>query len=879
MASFTDTTPQFKEYVSQMPVVEAMVNVGTQKQAAYNEGYQRIQSNIDQIAGLDIMRDTDKQYLQSKLNQLGTDLKSVAAGDFSNYQLVNSIGGMINKIGKDKNIQNAVASTHRIRKGQSELEEARKAGKSAVQNEYWWNKQVGEYLNDTNLDTRFSGEYTPYTDVGAKLRQLAKDLPEIESVQDIPFKRDENGNITGEIDMAMLKVSSKSKSAKRIMDTFTASLSEQDIQQLRIDASYHYQGATSQSLQAGVMRNYQNSKDMIEDRMSEISAKLSDGSLSAKDRESLNTEFTEYSSILNSNSLEKERDKQLMELSSASDLENYKYQVYTTNYLSGLANSLAYENYKQTVETNPYWQGTMQLKQLQLQYDRIRQADEHFRMNYDLKLKEVGLKEQEYLKKYGLLGTGVALPGGLSTDLPVPTLGTVKEKADELQAIKDNFINKNIDKIVPNANEFNKLIDKVNNDRTLSAEEKERKIQDINFKKRSAFTSIYGAYAVQGKKSDDTSTNFLLEEYKRLNDEQLDYIQLLNNAEKIGAEEDLQIQKEIENLPSYTMKDGTVITPQDVLAYNEIRKKHTKYTSPIGVATGGRANVIVDDKGILDEIEGTKLEKLHTNGKNDYGFNEITYYTNKIVTSLDSSTKNLISERDKKRSDYLQERLPEYQSIVEELSANEGATSVIQQVAKLKQAMIAQGQKLDLSSGEKFDSDALNDWLSKQGVEKSLGYEIVKRPDGTAKILITKGSEQQTIPLNSNEFSQFFPSFAAPNPDDRITRKIAMSDKGTTNVAGYLGIDKELGAPTARYNVSSGYTPKLMNSEYKDRVRFDVQLVGNGLYDIILYVLNDDNKWIANSITPNGANAGSITPTLYGIGNNSIKEFLEKNQK
>ena len=107
MASYTDQIPKFNPYIQQLPI-EAMVQVGMEKQRRYDEGLQKIQTNIDNIAGLDVVRDVDKKYLQSKLNDLGSKLKTVAAGDFSNYQLVNSVGGMAKQIGKDATIQNAV---------------------------------------------------------------------------------------------------------------------------------------------------------------------------------------------------------------------------------------------------------------------------------------------------------------------------------------------------------------------------------------------------------------------------------------------------------------------------------------------------------------------------------------------------------------------------------------------------------------------------------------------------------------------------------------------------------------------------------------------------------------------------------------------------
>ena len=68
MASYTSRPSSLSEYVpyvQQLPV-DAMVNVGMTKQGQYNQGVQKIQTSIDQVAGLSMMRDVDKSYLKSK---------------------------------------------------------------------------------------------------------------------------------------------------------------------------------------------------------------------------------------------------------------------------------------------------------------------------------------------------------------------------------------------------------------------------------------------------------------------------------------------------------------------------------------------------------------------------------------------------------------------------------------------------------------------------------------------------------------------------------------------------------------------------------------------------------------------------------------------
>ena len=123
MASFKDIIPQFTPYIQQLPV-EDMVQVGMHKQQLYDQGVQKIQSQIDNIAGLDIIHDSDRAYLQSKLDELTSNLRGVAAGDFSDQNLVNSVSGMTSQLIKDKNIQNAVASTAKFRKENTRMEKA-----------------------------------------------------------------------------------------------------------------------------------------------------------------------------------------------------------------------------------------------------------------------------------------------------------------------------------------------------------------------------------------------------------------------------------------------------------------------------------------------------------------------------------------------------------------------------------------------------------------------------------------------------------------------------------------------------------------------------------------------------------------------------------
>ena len=244
MASYTDIIPQFNPYIQQLPV-EAMVTVGMEKQRRYDEGVQKIQTQIDNIAGLDIIRDVDRAYLQSKLNELGNNLMGVAAGDFSNFQLVNSVGGMVNQVSKDPIVQNAVNSTALYRKEYNLMEEARKEGKSSIQNQVDFKEKASKWLYSKDLGKSFNETYTPYIDVDKKwlevMKTLHSDLTDQDIAQVTVTNADGTINTTKTL-AAMQRVSRETVSAEKIENALRASLTPDDLNQLAINGRYEFRG-------------------------------------------------------------------------------------------------------------------------------------------------------------------------------------------------------------------------------------------------------------------------------------------------------------------------------------------------------------------------------------------------------------------------------------------------------------------------------------------------------------------------------------------------------------------------------------------------------------------------------------------------------------
>lgn len=245
MASFTDAIPQFNPYIQQLPV-EAMVTVGMEKQQRYDQGLQRIQSQIDQVAGLSIVRPQDKEYLQSKLNELGTKLKTVAAGDFSNYQLVNSVAGMASTIMKDPVVLAGVQSTQNIKNNEKFMEEARQKGELTPENLDFYNKRLMAYENSPLVDEKgkpvvFNAKYDPYFDVDKFARETFEAVKPDGFSYDEVFTKDEKGNTVYSPTMTRMK--KEGRFPQKVRETIEQIFSNPRVsKQLQITGEYNYKG-------------------------------------------------------------------------------------------------------------------------------------------------------------------------------------------------------------------------------------------------------------------------------------------------------------------------------------------------------------------------------------------------------------------------------------------------------------------------------------------------------------------------------------------------------------------------------------------------------------------------------------------------------------
>ncbi len=406
MASFTDQIQQFNPYISQLPVDE-MKQVGMYKQQQYDQGIQKIQGYVDNIAGMDVMRDIDKQYLQSSLNQLGSKLKTVAAGDFSNHQLVNSVGGMASSIVKDPNIQSAVYSTQKIRKGQSDMETAKKAGKSAPSNEWLFNQGVNQYLNNGDIKASFNGGYDQYTNWKKNGLDAIKQLTGDSSITDDAFTTQMvNGKPQLVISDAIVRKKLAGISPEKIQTALMATLSPADFKQMQTDSLYNYSNQDGEQFKGTINSTYDNKVKFYSDQKTILENAIS-STTSSIEKLKLNQQITSLDKVIGN--FEKERGG-LIDAINGGNVDAAKAQFGTAHSIDEFSRAFSHTETSNTYESSPLADMAMkrdihneQIRQFELNFN---QHASEFALDYQLKKEKLDL-DKKAAEGYGGLPSTV----------------------------------------------------------------------------------------------------------------------------------------------------------------------------------------------------------------------------------------------------------------------------------------------------------------------------------------------------------------------------------------------------------------------------------------------------------------------------------------
>jgi hypothetical protein len=480
MASYTDIIPQFNPYIQQLPV-EAMVRVGMQKQAQYEAGVQKIQSYIDNVAGLDIANSAQKEYLQSKLNQLGNDLRIVAGADFSNFQLVNSVGGMVNQVGKDPVVQNAVNSTAKLKKELSLMDQYRKSGKSDKNNEAYFNEKFASPYLAGGVDASFNGSFSPYVDIMEEVRKNVKDAGLDTSLIQQMYQTDTQGRVlydkkTGQPIPArtMTEVETKTN-VKQVKSIVENVLRRGDVQnQLSIDGWANTRNLPAETILSAYNQQYDRNVSDVDADILEINTLLT-GKITNEERLKLQEQLKD---LENTRTKYKSQYTDLQTLAK-SNPELFKENYYKVTYENDLLNQFVkYEktvkNVKSPLTEQLNWEADYAFKERQEAFDQsiaLRQQlreDYKFQAEYefDAATGKWSKKPEPTTKKPGEGGE----PVRLTSDVPgKESMDAVQRNESQIRAIEQTNYSQGLDLMYDYLYKLNNGLDKDGNPLTKVA--------------------------------------------------------------------------------------------------------------------------------------------------------------------------------------------------------------------------------------------------------------------------------------------------------------------------------------------------------------------------------------------------------------------------
>jgi len=887
MASFTDLIPQFNPYIQQLPV-EAMVSVGMEKQKRYDEGLQKIQSQINNVAGLDIYKDADKAYLQSKLGELGNNLKVVAAGDFSNFQLVNSVSGMTNQIIKDKNVQNAISSTKRIRQEQSYMDEDRRKGTLHVNNENFFNEQIQNYLNNDTVGEVFGSRYQPYTDYQKKWREVQKSLGVKETQTDLPFLMnnkgqfiDEKGNLLppGARPIPndyMVRETFKGVDPERLKQAIMVSMDDNDYRQMQIDAHFSYKGYTPQMLADQAYKSYTTDRKDLEETITSLNILKNQHAGDNQMLDKINAKISAYTKKVADDDAEfKSTIDQL-----PSNPEGFKTKLFVRDTINSFANNFSDMSHIQNIVTSPIRQQMNEDRNYNFKVIEFDTKNKQWEKDFKLKqTTETRLTNKEAfdqaVKLYELgLGPNPLGPGAGKY------VGAPPTDADVLDGMLQSFKQgADIDRLTADKNELKMGWAKNQSTKTDVEKQLGRKMTDAEYRAflEDQFNNDLAAYNRDRNSITSPATRRVLDQYSEL-----------DKLYKLKVNAISNVQQQVDDMFSTTEKDVVDkmnrekglgnYSPSQIYNINNKVSKYIKpgatRTSTTGAITseptkfdddGARKNLTADEYKIYEGYKNSYF------GKGDAFINDFKNKAFELTRSYGKVYGNILKQKD----EYFAKSLNETINALAPVASNlpKGAMTALLPMIEEKFGREQKGETEELTGfvkGKDFDMNTLRGLSLAPDVKPmytTWGDNVFITLTGT----VGKNIQTQKFKISKDEFNRTFPALA-DNTDTDFLQSAAAN--GSTNYK-YARANTALKDKNEAFT-SAGYT--IPSSKYivKGDIFFD-QTDKNSTLPVIWVKSKKTGNVIAIPSNEYSSFSGA-SKSMSQINDLTIENYLKNNK-
>lgn len=864
MASFLETTPiKFSPFVSQLP--DNYVELLALKQSQYNDGVDKVDSYIQSLSGLDVVRDVDRQYINNKIQSLTNEIsKTAASADFSNRNFVNETGAMAAKIYNDPNVQSAVSGTIQYKKLLTDIGEAKKSGKGySVQNEWDALSSVQGWLSNPKAGSPYSGKaYSPYVDVNEKVRTYFKDKKPNWIVSSDPMSpyKDANGNI-----VAYTMVNNKKEyiDPAEVERELVAILQPEDYNQLGINGRYSgriYSDPTLFNKELERQQNFTNKS--IQNQIDAWKAEAQKNQGNAAIQNQLNSYISKYEAMLSDNNRTYNGYRSAV---SAGAMDQVKEAMYTQDYIKGWGSTLGYTKNEVSYDESPVYKSVLaqqksdrdfekhalDLRKTEAEIDLIKaQTQKALREDTPKgKTKSTGDVDENGLPRYIPSAVSTEQANTLAANFYSETLSR-KENLDnnKWRALYD-FYGENSNWNEEKLNSFfNIATDQSGN---LIVRPKEDKKTQLGV----AMQNLYAAYDENPKNLSKSTTNSIA----ALREEELVVNARVNAYNKVASKADKQfnVQDLLKNRPSIRLTLGNnslTFSPQEFLDLNERVYNNPRFSGTLGAFAPENVRNFQTEKDrfaistIQKALGGNQPLNRAEQAFMD-NFNDIRAQVTPQLQALSNQRQQTINQQIRPFTEYersYEENIP---------TATPEARRTARSFAQRLYDNVTQGT----NNTPPIDRKKFAEYLE----EDDTTYRLEHNPDGSSKLIFSNsavgsGVQQIIIPpdvANSLEIR--------PNDPYRNQRQLLGINRTPTGVS-YTGLTKQ-DALTLRSPYLSKYS-----------VKYNVERSPSGNFKAKLYIFDlNSNQWIRDSAPLIQDGYSSLEAVNEALNSNNLEQILD----
>lgn len=318
---------QYNDYIAPMDANDLIKAVEV-KQNLYDEGVAQVDAKLHELAGVDIAREQDREYLNQELKKIYQVAQSKASKDFSNPQMVKSFLDIAKPLENDIRFKNAKESTIELRNRQKTLAEVRAKNPKlySAANEREYMRDLEDWQNNPDPGARLEHkEYVPYKDISEKVMKILKEL------------KPDSDMTMSDVGKWLSQDTVKGLSADKIKNAVLSQLSADEIHQLQIDANFESENTDPRT------------------KFNTVATALQ-GTIQR------NEEFARIRGVENMTGYTKEQHaqmalaarEQLKLLNNPKELDILYANAHIANFVDGIGKAYSYRDIQQKIQANPY---------------------------------------------------------------------------------------------------------------------------------------------------------------------------------------------------------------------------------------------------------------------------------------------------------------------------------------------------------------------------------------------------------------------------------------------------------------------------------------------------------------------------------------------